>query len=76
MGYTEVDKLAINTIRVLAVCFCCPSTKRTPPPPKRPRFCPTITTMGDEDAGCSRALAVPYRDEDVRMNNHLQVRFL
>jgi hypothetical protein len=49
MGSTEVDQLAINTIRVLAVS--CPLNRNNPTPAKkRPRLCPT---MAIADGLCS-----------------------
>lgn len=35
MGYTDVDNLAINTIRVLAVSYCPSQQKKNPAPAKR-----------------------------------------
>ena len=49
MGYGEVDHLAINTIRILAVSLLCAvlSTKHCrvapPPPPSVEKACPSIT---------------------------------
>jgi hypothetical protein len=43
MGYTDVDNLAINTIRVLAVSYCPSQQKKgTPPPPNGASRYPTI----------------------------------
>lgn len=41
MGYGEIDQLAINTIRLLAVRFLCPSL--TASCSFTPSFCPAIS---------------------------------
>lgn len=77
MGYTDVDQLAINTIRVLAV-GCCPSSlnKKNPAPANSEgrvvsRSAPPWASAKMVFFRAHHGLAVAHWNEDNKKNEHL-----